>query len=162
MWATMRALTSTKPGAAASTYSTTIPAGSATDFINKFSAAAENIQRLYAIPAKFTLAQGGLESGWGTSYLAKNANNLFGVKADSSWKGPVFTTRDGLRYRKYSSAAESFKDRAEFLTRNQRYEKAFDHSDAVMFAKAVAAAGYAEDPNYAEKLSSIISTIQLV
>lgn len=33
------------------------------------------------------LAQAILESAWGTSHLATNGNNLFGIKADETWTG---------------------------------------------------------------------------
>jgi len=136
-----------------------IPSGSATDYINKFSAMAKQTQQYYAVPAAVTLAQGGLESGWGTSNLARNANNHFGIKADLSWHGATYTTQDGMKYRKYSSAQDSYTDHAKFLVDNPRYDSAFNTSDPILFAQRVAAAGYAEDPNYFSKLSQILRLI---
>jgi len=63
-----------------SSKSSTIPAGSALDYIRQHGEAAKTIEKFYRIPKLVTLAQGGLESGWGTSSIAKNSNNHFGVK----------------------------------------------------------------------------------
>ena len=41
----------------------------------------------YKIPASISLAQGILESGSGTSTLAVEANNHFGIKCHVDWKG---------------------------------------------------------------------------
>lgn len=37
-------------------------------------------KRIYPIPHSLTMAQAVLESGWGTSWLAQNGNNLFGMR----------------------------------------------------------------------------------
>jgi flagellar protein FlgJ len=52
--------------------------------------------RKHGIPASVTIAQAALESGWGASRLARDAANLFGIKAGSSWRGRVIsaTTRE--------------------------------------------------------------------
>ena len=117
------------------------------DYIGKYYNMAKQTEQYYAVPAPVTLAQGILESAAGTSNLAVNANNHFGIKADSSWNGPTYNG-----YRKYSSAGNSFIDHAKFLTMNPRYSAAFDTTDPVAFIQAVAAAGYAGDPLYAQKI----------
>ena len=119
------------------------------------------------IPASFVLAEAALESAWGNSLLAKNALNFFGVKADSSWHGRTITmrTREYLHgvwltvpalWREYASILECMEDHAKFLLTNERYKPAFQHVDGESFATAVAKAGYATDPHYAEKIVSII------
>ncbi len=113
------------------------------------------------------LAEAALESAWGNSLLAKNALNFFGVKADSSWHGRILTmrTREFMHgvwltvpalWREYASILECLEDHANFLLTNERYKPAFQHTDGESFARAVAAAGYATDPQYAEKIISII------
>jgi flagellar protein FlgJ len=126
--------------------------------------AAQDCQRKTGIPASLTLAQAALESSWGAR---APGNNLFGIKADPSWKGatvPILTHEvvNGqrvaitARFRAYASLAESLVDHAEFFLRNQRYRRCFAETTGEGWARAVAAAGYATDPGYADKLISIM------
>ena len=115
------------------------------------------------VPASFTIAEAALESGWGTSQLAIQARNLFGVKADPSWRGPTFSlqTREFLhgqwvmvpaKWRAYADWQGCMDDHAAFLHGNPRYASCFDHTNGEGFAQAVADAHYATDPAYADKL----------
>ena len=54
-------------------------------YVDKYKDAAIEQMHRYKIPASITLAQALLESGAGTSYLAKNANNHFGIKVGMEW-----------------------------------------------------------------------------
>ncbi|HBO88532.1 MAG TPA: hypothetical protein DD623_02725, partial [Streptococcus sp.] len=56
-------------------------------FFNKILPAIQQVSQKNSIVTSVMLAQSILESGWGTSQLATNAYNIFGIKADSSWKG---------------------------------------------------------------------------
>ena len=133
------------------------------EFIAAVAPAAQASMAETTIPASFTVAEGALESGWGSSGLARQANNLFGVKADLSWTGDVLTmnTREFFhgqwvmvpaRWRKYPDWLSCIADHAQFFLTNARYNDCFSCSDGEGFAKAVAAAGYATDPQYADKL----------
>lgn len=125
------------------------------------------------VPASFVVAQAALESAWGESKLAKGGCNLFGVKADAAWQGEVLTlpTREFLdgkwvrvpaRWRKYPDWLACLDDHAAFLLRNKRYRPAFaGPRDGESFARAVAAAGYATDPAYADKLCAVIRRYNL-
>ena len=56
------------------------------------------------VPASITLAQGILESGDGNSPLAMYANNHFGIKCHSGWKGKTMHIDDDEKnecFRKY-------------------------------------------------------------
>ena len=117
--------------------------------------------------ASFSIAEAALESAWGTSKLATQGHNLFGVKADKSWTGDTisFRTREYLNkqwvfvnalWRKYPSWLGSFNDHAEFLHHNKRYAKAFLAGSVEEFTIEIANAGYATDPLYASKIISII------
>lgn len=107
------------------------------------------------MPAIFTIAQACLESNFGSSDLAINANNHFGIKADSSWTGPAYKG-----YRSYGSVKDSYIDHGKILKFNPIYAMAFTTTDPITFAQRVAAAGYAEDPQYFSKLQSIINSIK--
>jgi flagellum-specific peptidoglycan hydrolase FlgJ len=138
------------------------------EFIAAISPAARASMAKTRIPASFTIAEGALESGWAKSALAVQARNLFGVKADAAWHGDVLTmnTREFLKgkwvmvpakWRKYSDWQGCMDDHAAFLLNNKRYKPAFEHcGDGESFTRAVAAAGYATDPTYADKIISVI------
>jgi flagellar rod assembly protein/muramidase FlgJ len=142
------------------------------DFISAVALAARTSAAKTKIPASFTVAQGALESGWGTSQLALQGFNLFGVKADPSWHGdtmklPTAEYVNGQRvtvvatWRKYGSWLEAISDRANFLLTNPRYKGAFAYTSGSTFALAIAAAGYATDPQYGQKIVSIIKAHNL-
>lgn len=143
-------------------------------FITLLNAPAQRAQMHSGIPASFTLAQAGLETGW--SVEDAPGHNLFGIKADSAWlkaKGEtvsVSTHEDEngklipLRalFRAYPDWQASIEDHSRFFYDNPRYHDALIHLDDWMaFVKAIAAAGYATDPDYAHKLTSIINQHQL-
>jgi flagellar rod assembly protein/muramidase FlgJ len=134
------------------------------DFFDQLLPAALACQRTSGIPASLTLAQAALESSWGTR---APGYNLFGVKADPSWKGAVtlVNTHEFIKgvntpvvdkFRCYGSWADCLQDRVEFFLRNPRYAKCFIEKSGEGWARAVAAAGYATDPAYADKLIAIM------
>lgn len=138
------------------------------EFIAAILPAAKKSELISLIPAAFTVAEAALESGWGTSGLSVSAKNLFGVKADSSWHGDIVTlpTREFInkqwlsvdaKWRKYATWQACIDDHAMFLVVNKRYQSAFTvRNDVVAFTRAIANAGYATDPKYAEKILSVI------
>jgi len=136
-------------------------------FISSIVAAAQASMRLYNVPASFTIAQGADESGWGSSALCTQGCNIFGVKADPSWRGDTvdMLTREYLNgqwvqvvahWRKYPDWLSCINDHAQFFIQNPRYAPAFTTVGGEAFARAIAAAGYATDPAYADKLISIM------
>lgn len=141
-------------------------------FQEKLASHAEAASQTTGIPAKFMLGQAALESGWGKREIkgrdGTNSNNLFGIKATADWKGKVVeaTTTEYVngkaqtrveRFRAYDSYADSFRDYARLITENPRYEKVLaSANDASAFAQGLQKAGYATDPQYAAKLTSII------
>jgi flagellar protein FlgJ len=141
-------------------------------FQDKLADAAEAAEKVTGVPAKFMLGQAALESGWGKRVMRNqdgtSSNNLFGIKAGPNWKGKVATavTTEYVngkphakveKFRSYASHADAFKDYANMLSKNPRYEKVLAHGgDASTFAHGLQRAGYATDPQYAAKLSRII------
>ena len=98
-----------------------------------------------------------IESDYGRSYLAREANNHCGIKCHSSWKGEVSRYNDNKRnecFRKYISAEDSFHDHSEFLRTGSRYRFLFDHNpgDYKAWARGLVKAGYATNPDYANML----------
>jgi len=134
-------------------------------YIEAFKAVAIEEMNLYGIPASITLAQGILESGSGNSSLAKYANNHFGVKCTSEWRGKGYYKDDDQRndcFRVYKDARESYKDHSEFLKR-KRYSFLFelDKNDYKNWAYGLKQAGYATNPKYPDLLINIISKYKL-
>lgn len=133
---------------------------------------AEAAAKKLGIPAKVLVAQSALETGWG-KHLPVNANgqanyNFFGIKADSSWQGAKQSVNtlefEGgamvqrkASFRAYDSVSASFNGFVQFLQENPRYSQALkDKSDPERFARALQKAGYATDPQYADKLIAIM------
>ena len=143
------------------------------DFITAIGVAAQESAHLTGIPASFTIAQAALESSWGESQLATQGFNLFGVKADPSWKGNVLylPTREFIKgqwvtvtaaWRKYPGWLESINDHAKFFAVNPRYRLAMTGKrTGEDFARQIALAGYATDPRYADKLAAVIRANKL-
>ncbi len=120
----------------------------------------------YRIPASITMAQAIIESGFGNSYLAREAQNHFGIKCHAGWTGPSITYDDdvaGECFRKYNDVAESFRDHSEFLNSRDRYKNLFSLSvtDYVGWAYGLKDAGYATDPNYPLQLIETIEKYNL-
>ena len=134
-------------------------------YISKFKTIAITEMNKYGIPASITLAQALLESGIGNSDLAKFANNHFGIKCTTDWKGKGYYKDDDQKddcFRVYNNPVESFKDHSEFLKR-KRYASLFelDKDDYEGWAKGLKAAGYATNPKYPDLLINIIEKYNL-
>ncbi len=135
------------------------------NYIETFKSVAIEEMNKYGIPASITLAQGILESGNGNSTLAKYANNHFGIKCTSDWKGKGYYKEDDKAddcFRVYKDARESYKDHSEFLKR-KRYSFLFelDKNDYKNWARGLKQAGYATNPKYPELLINLIDRYQL-
>ena len=144
------------------------------NFVAKHTDAANTVAAEVGIPASFMLGQAGHETGWGRSEI-KNSNgtpsfNLFGIKAGGSWKGKVaeVTTTEYVngeprkmtaKFRAYDSYEDAFRDYAKLIGGNNRYAKAMQSTGSVQaFSTEMQRAGYATDPQYAQKLGRAINT----
>ena len=145
-------------------------------FVARHTEAAIRIEKETGIPASFMVGQAGHETGWGKHEIklrnGQSANNLFGIKAGAGWKGKVaeVTTTEYVngvpekrvaKFRAYASTDDAFRDYARLITQSPRYAKASQHGgSAYAFANSLQKAGYATDPNYANKVSRAIETTQ--
>ncbi|TFW23601.1 glycoside hydrolase family 73 protein [Duganella callida] len=153
--------------------------GSTTDEQQQFLASikpwAEDAAGKLGVAPELVAAHAALESGWGKQPLRNgtaSSNNLFGVKAGGGWQGEVALARtteyeQGAmlkkteRFRSYPDAASAFRDYADLLSSNPRYQAALNAgTDAHAFASGLAKAGYATDPHYADKLSKLATRLQ--
>ncbi len=143
-------------------------------FVARLALPAQAASAASGVPAPLILAQAALESGWGRREIRGDDGvqsfNLFGIKADRGWRGPVVesaTTEyvDGVpqrvraKFRAYGSYEEAFTDYARFLTRNPRYARVLASEDPAQAARGLQRAGYATDPQYGDKLVRIMQRL---
>lgn len=143
-------------------------------FIAALAPHAEQAARALGVAPRAILAQAALETGWGRHVMShadgRSSHNYFGIKAGPGWRGEVIevpTTEyvDGravtvdAAFRSYPDAAAAFRDYTGLLGHSPRYREAVGQGrDGAGFARGLAAAGYATDPLYAEKIIAIIET----
>lgn len=145
--------------------------GNVDSFVQRMGSSAQVASEASGVPAPLILAQAALESGWGKREIRADDGtqsfNLFGIKADRSWKGPVVETTtteyvDGepqrvrAKFRAYASYDEAFTDYARFITRNPRYAGVLAADTPAEAAHGLQKAGYATDPQYGQKLVRIM------
>ena len=114
------------------------------------------------------LSQAALETGWGQRVIS-GTNNIFNIKADSSWTGDTVTkdvkeTINGQqvietsKFRVYDSVEDAFIDRVKFLKENSRYSNLFSDDVLGNFEKEAQVLQdnkYATDEEYAKKLEDV-------
>ncbi len=143
-------------------------------------AAAEQL----GVDPRYLVSQAALETGWGkhmiTDQAGNNSFNLFGIKASANWDGETAAVktleyRDGIaqqetaKFRVYNSLAQSFQDYVNFVSTQERYQPALQHQQHAQqstqqslqkqsqdYVQALQSAGYATDPQYAEKIEAIV------
>jgi flagellar protein FlgJ len=157
------------------THESILPHGSNNGFMARLSIPALVASQQSGIPHQLIMAQAALESGWGQREIptaeGKTSYNLFGIKAGSNWTGPVsevMTTEyeQGIarkvkaRFRVYGSYVEAVSDYVKLLTGNPRYAAVTATRSPEQAAHALQQAGYATDPQYAQKLISLIKQIK--
>ena len=146
------------------------------NFVQSHLPAAQRVAQESGIPASFMVGQAGHETGWGKGEIrnadGSNSFNLFGIKAGKGWTGKVaeITTTEYIdgtarkvkaKFRAYDSYEDSFRDYARLITENPRYAQAeavAGNGSANAYAKALQQAGYATDPQYANKLTRAIES----
>jgi flagellum-specific peptidoglycan hydrolase FlgJ len=143
-------------------------------FIDSIAEAAVESADRTGVPASVTIAQAILETYWGSSRLAREGNNYFGIKAQTrggtagSIRFDVWEVIGGRNvvqsqaFRAYDAIAESFVDHGLFFVENGRYTRAMAaKNDARQFAHEINRAGYATDPAYASKLIALMDRYDL-
>jgi len=139
-----------------------------TDFITTYYTAALRAQKATGIFPETMFAQAIWESSdangnFGQGAAAKNANNFFGIHADSSWTGDIYNSYDDGRptaFRKYPDIESSIADYYTFLKGNSNYAPAFTATTVEDQIQDIANGGYAGSPGYADKLISLLPWIR--
>lgn len=120
----------------------------------------------FNIPASVTLAQAIKESDFGTSDLAKNTNNHFGIKCHAEWGGNAWLLDDDDEdecFRTYNTVEDSYTDHSMFLISRPRYSFLFNYkpTDYYSWCVGLKNAGYATAWNYSDELLLIIRVFNL-
>jgi flagellum-specific peptidoglycan hydrolase FlgJ len=135
-------------------------------YVLQYAEMAQKEMKKFGIPASITLAQGLLESQAGMGELAVKSNNHFGIKCHKGWRGASVSHDDDAKgecFRKYKKVEQSYRDHSEFLINRKRYSDLFKmkKTDYISWAHGLKKAGYATDPQYANKLISLIERYEL-
>lgn len=142
------------------------------EFVSRLWPHAERAAEKIGVEPEVLIAQAALETGWGEAMVNKDGGgsslNLFNIKASAGWRGEVATrlttefhngapakTNEGFRV--YKSVDDSFNDYAALISGSARYRDAMANaSDRGAYLRGLQDAGYATDPNYAEKIGEIL------
>ncbi|MDX1302368.1 flagellar assembly peptidoglycan hydrolase FlgJ [Photobacterium sp.] len=145
------------------------------DFVTKMRPYAEKAARAIGTDPSVLIAQAALETGWGKKVIknaAGSSNNLFNIKADPRWSGNKVATntlefhqgiavQEKAAFRSYDNYQDSFNDYVRFLNDNPRYSKALEQpAEPSHFIRNLHQAGYATDPNYSDKVISVMNTVK--
>lgn len=133
------------------------------DFIKTIASLAQaecKSRKKWVLPS-VCIAQAALESGWNL-----NAKTLFGIKGG----GDSLTTTEYINgkyvtttasFKKYPTLASAVHGYYDLITENKRYSMAVNNNNYQSTIKAIASGGYATDPDYANKIISIIQQYKL-
>lgn len=140
-------------------------------FLDRIAPWAQQAAQRLGVSPRAVMAHAALESGWGQRPVrdaqGQDSFNLFGIKAMGSWQGDRVeamtaeyedgqAVRQSQPFRQYAGLDDTFADYVRLLGHSPRYQGALrTGNDVQAFATALAAGGYATDPDYAQKLVRI-------
>lgn len=144
------------------------------EFVETILPHAQRAGRKLNVDPMAIVAQAVLETGWG-NHVMRDAHgqysfNLFGIKASAGWDGgtvrkKTLEYRNGIAaqeiaaFRSYASLESAFDDYVKFLQENPRYQHVLNgNSEAKQWGFALQKAGYATDPNYGNKIASLLES----
>lgn len=156
------------------TEATEFKADSPVEFIRSLLPAARKAASSLGLDPLALIAQAALETGWGKRMIktanGDNSFNLFGIKASRNWQGDTAVVdtleyRQGVarkeqaKFRAYESPEQSLKDYTDFIGNSLRYQQAVAAAtEPAAYFSELQAAGYATDPNYAQKIMSVFNS----
>ena len=146
------------------------------DFVKALLPVAEKVAAKLGLEPKALIAQAAVETGWGQYMIhdnrGNNSHNLFGIKAGRDWEGGKAAVdtlefqqgvarKEVANFRSYNSFSESLEDYVSFVKDNPRYQEAVKQAQTPeVYFNELQRAGYATDPNYAEKIMSVFNGIR--
>lgn len=145
------------------------------DFVAKLYPHAKKAAAALGTQAEVLIAQSALETGWGQKMVKRSdgdsSNNLFNIKADSRWKGNKAAVKtlefeqgvavqQKANFRVYDDIKQSFDDFVSFISEGSRYKEAIKKATQPNeFIQALQDAGYATDPEYANKVIRVMKLL---
>ncbi|MBB1477752.1 flagellar assembly peptidoglycan hydrolase FlgJ [Shewanella sp. SG41-3] len=145
-------------------------------FISVLYPHAEKAAKSLGTSAEVLIAQSALETGWGQKVVRRNdgtmSNNLFNIKADKRWQGDKtsvntlefekgIAVQQKADFRMYDNLEQSFNDFVSFISQGDRYQDARKvAAEPTQFIKALQKAGYATDPQYANKIINVMKSVK--
>ncbi|PWW41710.1 flagellar protein FlgJ [Idiomarina loihiensis] len=142
-------------------------------FIAALKPHAERIAKEAGLNPDVLMAQAALETGWGQRLVpgrhGGSSNNLFNIKADTRWDGDKshvstlefdgeVARKERAAFRSYANVEQSLQDYVDFIKEHPRYQQALQVADdPAQYAEALQSAGYATDPQYAQKIQSVLN-----
>ena len=125
----------------------------------------ELVHKMVVPPTSFILGQASLESGWGSSKLAREGNNLFAIRSTLKDKERTVYLGPNQFYKKYESMEDSVEDYIMTLSRHSSYSnlrKAINNGEETMvLVKHLG--NYSEVKHiYEQRLTQIITKNNLV
>lgn len=147
-----------------------IPANSPQAYFENNAPYAQKVGHSYSLYPSVMLAQSALESDFGRSTLSKDYNNFFGIKGKGSAGSASLTTKEFTdqgwveitdSFRAYRTPLHSFQDYAKLITSYERYAPVVNAKSPQEACYALGQSGYATDPNYGQKLTTMIDEYHL-
>ena len=147
---------------------------SPSSFIESLLPYAKKAAKALGVTPEVLVAQSALETGWGKKILQTSDQgssfNLFNIKSHGGWQGDSVNKSSlevengvGIKrrsnFRVYEGLQESFNDYTHFIKNNKRYEQALQQGgNADRYIEELQNAGYATDPQYADKVKKIMNS----
>ena len=145
------------------------------DFVAQLYPHAQKAAATLGTQAEVLIAQSALETGWGQKMVKRpsgdSSNNLFNIKADNRWDGDKaavstlefeqgVAVQQRSNFRVYDNIKQSFDDFVSFISDGPRYQEAIKKAaNPNEFVKALQDAGYATDPQYADKVMKVMKSL---
>lgn len=124
-------------------------------FLKNFAGAARAAQDKYKINAYFILSVAAFESSFGTSKIARESNNFFGIislgNVNAYWNGAKHRASTGLSFRKYASPQNSFLDFGRLI--KSSYKQVYQANTIQDFANAMSESNYIDPNNGDDRLA---------
>lgn len=143
------------------------------EFVERVKPYAEKAAAELNVSTDVLLAQAALETGWGKHLIhdtdGNNSFNIFNIKA-TGWQGKSVTVntlenkqgitqQERAAFRQYDDYEQSFADYVALIKTNPRYKEALSAgTNSESYADALQKAGYATDPDYADKIKRLLNS----